>query len=275
MLAANVCAAEFLRSNRHKALYRIHEGPTEEKLDNLRRFLNERGLSLGGAEEPTTKDYAKLAEQIKARPDAALLQTMLLRSMQQAVYSPDKVGHFGLAYESYTHFTSPIRRYPDLLVHRAIKAVLSQTEYKPGKWKDIGEHCSATERQADDATRDVENWLKCYYMRDKLGEVFSGTVSAITSFGLFVLLDEVFVEGLVHISELGSDYFHYEKGRHELRGERSGKVYRLTDRLTIKVARVDLETSKIDFVLVETPRERVSAEAAPAIPAKGRKRVKR
>ncbi|WP_308447326.1 ribonuclease R [Parachitinimonas caeni] len=275
MLAANVCAAEFLRSNRHKALYRIHEGPTEEKLDNLRRFLNERGLSLGGAEEPTTKDYAKLAEQIKARPDAALLQTMLLRSMQQAVYSPDKVGHFGLAYESYTHFTSPIRRYPDLLVHRAIKAVLSQTEYKPGKWKDIGEHCSATERQADDATRDVENWLKCYYMRDKLGEVFSGTVSAITSFGLFVLLDDVFVEGLVHISELGSDYFHYEKGRHELRGERSGKVYRLTDRLTIKVARVDLETSKIDFVLVETPRERVSAEAAPAIPAKGRKRVKR
>lgn len=251
MLAANVCAADFLGKHQHTALYRIHEGPTERKLENLRRFLNERGLSLGGGDEPQAKDYALLMEQVKGRPDTALLQTMLLRSMQQAVYSPERLGHFGLAYDAYTHFTSPIRRYPDLLVHRSIRAVLAGTTYKPGKWEEVGAHCSQTERRADEATRDVENWLKCYFMRDRLGEVFDGVISAVTNFGLFVLLDGLFVEGLVHISELGADYFRYDEAGHCLRGERSGKVYGLTDKLTVKVARVDIETSKIDFVLVE------------------------
>ncbi|WP_414648528.1 ribonuclease R [Chitinimonas sp.] len=250
MLAANVCAADYLGRNKHTSLYRIHEGPTERKLENLRRFLNEHGLTLEGGDEPHAKDYAKVMEQIKGRPDVGLLQTMLLRSMQQAVYSPEQAGHFGLAYEAYTHFTSPIRRYPDLLVHRSIKAVLKGEKYKPGKWEEIGAHCSQTERRADEATRDVENWLKCYFMRDRIGEVFEGSISAVTSFGLFVSLDQLFVEGLVHISELGTDYFKYDEASHSLRGEHSGKVYGLTDRLTIKVARVDLETSKIDFVLL-------------------------
>lgn len=255
MLAANVCAADFLAEHKHTALYRIHEGPTEAKLENLRKFLNERGLSLGGGDNPQALDYAKLMDSVKTRPDAGLMQIMLLRSMQQAVYSPERLGHFGLAYEAYTHFTSPIRRYPDLLVHRAIKAVLAGERYNPGDWKAIGLQCSMTERRADEATRDVENWLKCYFMRDRLGEVFEGTVSAVTSFGLFVLLDGMYVEGLVHISELGTDYFHYDAPSHSLRGERSGKSYGLTDRLTIKVARVDLETSKIDFVLETPPAE--------------------
>ena len=170
--------------------------------------------------------------------------------MQQAVYSPDNVGHFGLAYDAYAHFTSPIRRYPDLLIHRAIKAVLNGERYKAGDWASLGVQCSMTERRADDATRDVTNWLKCFYMQDKIGEIFEGTVAGVTSFGLFVALDGVYVEGLVHVTELGNDYFHYDKARHEMAGERTGVRYRLGDRLTIKVARVDLETTKIDFTLV-------------------------
>ncbi|MEW6313483.1 MAG: ribonuclease R [Pseudomonadota bacterium] len=249
MLAANVCASDFLHSRGHAVLYRIHEGPTPEKLAALHEFLKEFGLSLSGGDDPHAKDYARLLASIKGRPDAQLLQTVMLRSLQQAVYSPDNVGHFGLAYESYTHFTSPIRRYPDLLVHRAIKAVLAGDSYRPGNWHEIGAHCSETERRADDATRDVESWLKCYYMRDKLGEEFDGTVSGVASFGIFVALDGVYVEGLVHISELGADYFHYEQAKHHLLGERTGRRYRLGDRVRVKVARVDLETSKIDFVL--------------------------
>ena len=269
MLAANVCAADFLGAQKHTSLYRVHEGPTERKLENLRRFLGERGLILGGGEDPQAKDYARLMDQVKGRPDTPLLQTMLLRSMQQAVYSPERLGHFGLAYDAYTHFTSPIRRYPDLLVHRAIKAVLCKETYRPGKWDEIGAHCSATERRADEATRDVENWLKCYFMRDRIGEVFEGVVSAVTSFGLFVLLDNLFVEGLVHISELGSDYFHYDEASHSLRGERTGRVFALTDRLTIKVARVDLETSKIDFVMVEQTKAEPFQRAVPDRQARG------
>jgi ribonuclease R len=188
--------------------------------------------------------------QIKTRPDAQLLQTVLLRSMQQAVYSPDNVGHFGLAYEAYAHFTSPIRRYPDLLIHRAIKAVVSGEKYKAKDWNNLGVHCSMTERRADEATRDVNNWLKCYYMQDKIGEVYEGTIAGVTAFGVFVALDGVYVEGLVHVTELGNDYFNYDKARHEMLGERTGVRFRLGDRLTIKVARVDLETSKIDFTLV-------------------------
>lgn len=250
MLAANVCAADFLHKNEHAALYRIHEGPTPEKLEALRTFMAEVGFGVTGGDKPHAKDYGKLMNLIKQRPDAQLLQTVLLRSMQQAVYGPDNVGHFGLAYEAYAHFTSPIRRYPDLLIHRAIKAVLKNEKYKAQDWNALGVHCSMTERRADDATRDVTNWLKCYYMQDKIGEVYEGTVAGVTSFGLFVALDGVYVEGLVHVTELGNDYFNYDKARHEMLGERTGARYRLGDRLTVKVARVDLETSKIDFTLV-------------------------
>lgn len=251
MLAANVCASDFLKENDHPALYRIHEGPTPEKLEALRTFMGEFGFGVGGGDTPHAKDYAKLLVRIKGRPDELLLQTVLLRSMQQAVYSPDNIGHFGLAYESYTHFTSPIRRYPDLLIHRAIKAVLKAEKYKAGDWHALGQHCSITERRADDATRDVQAWLKCYYMQDKIGEEFDGTVAGVTSFGLFVALDGIYVEGLLHVTELGNDYFNYDKARHEMAGERTGARYRLGDRLRVKVSRVDLETSKIDFVLVE------------------------
>ena len=213
--------------------------------------MAEFGFGVSGGDKPHAKDYAKLMEQIKGRFDEQLLQTVLLRSMQQAVYSPDNLGHFGLAYEAYTHFTSPIRRYPDLLVHRAIKAVLNQQTYHVKDWGALGAHCSMTERRADEASRDVTNWLKCYYMQDKVGEVFDGTVSGVTSFGVFVALDYAYVEGLLHVTELGNDYFHYDKAHHEMVGERTHVKYRLGDRVTIKVARVDLETTKIDFSLVK------------------------
>lgn len=250
MLAANVCAANYLESNKHAAVYRVHEGPSAEKLELLRTFMGEFGFGVNGGDKPHAKDYAQLMRQIKGRPDEQLLQTVLLRSMQQAVYSPDNQGHFGLAYEAYTHFTSPIRRYPDLLVHRAIKAVINKETYRVKDWSALGTHCSMTERRADEASRDVTNWLKCYYMQDKVGEVFEGTVSGVTSFGVFVALDDAYVEGLLHVTELGNDYFHYEKAHHEMVGERTGAKYRLGDRVTIKVARVDLETTKIDFSLV-------------------------
>jgi ribonuclease R len=248
MLAANVCASDFLKSRGHKALYRIHEGPTPEKLEALREFLKSFGLQLGGGDEPHAKEYAKLLAQVKKRPDVQLLQTVLLRSLRQALYSPENVGHFGLAYESYTHFTSPIRRYPDLVIHRAIKAALAGRAYTPGKWNELGIHCSMTERRADEATRDVQTWLKCYYMRDRVGEEFEGSISAVTGFGIFVALDEVYVEGLAHVSELGSDYFHFDPVHHALRGERTGKTFRLADRVRVRVVRVDLELGRIDFV---------------------------
>lgn len=251
MLAANVCASDFLQERKQPALYRVHEGPTPEKLEKLRGFLAEFGMDLGGGEEPHAKDYAALLDKVRDRPDAQLLQTVMLRSLRQAVYAPDNVGHFGLAYEAYTHFTSPIRRYPDLLVHRAIKAALDQTHYQPGDWDEIGTHCSTTERRADEATRDVVSWLKCYYMQDRVGEEFSGSVSAVVPFGLFVALDDIFIEGLVHISDLGSDYFHFDETRHELVGERTNARFRLSDRVKVQLVRVDLETNKIDFRLTQ------------------------
>ena len=267
MLAANVCASEFLHKHQHPALYRIHEGPNPEKLAALRTFMSEFGFGVGGGDKPHAKDYAKLMERFKGRPDEQLLQTVLLRSMQQAVYSPDNVGHFGLAYDAYAHFTSPIRRYPDLLIHRAIKAVLQGETYKAKDWNQLGAHCSMTERRADDASRDVTSWLKCFYMQDKIGEVFDGTVAGVTTFGLFVALDGVYVEGLLHVTELGNDYFHFDKARHEMLGERTGMRYRLGDRVTVKVARVDLETSKIDFTLVsklsETQSSRTKVNVQP------------
>src|SRR4029453_1490763 len=227
MLAANVCTAQFLERHKHPALYRVHEGPTPEKLAALRDFLASCALSLPGGDDPTASDYASLLLRIKDRPDYALLQTVLLRSLQQARYRPDNVGHFGLSYEAYAHFTSPIRRYPDLLVHRACKAVLKGRTYKPSgaSWTELGVHCSLTERRADDATRDVENWLKCYFMGDRGGEIFDGTGSGVTSFGIFVTLDGLNIDGLVHVTELGRDYFHFEAARHALIGEPSGPLF--------------------------------------------------
>ena len=252
MLAANVCAADYLHEHKHTVLYRIHEGPTPEKLEAVREFMKEFGLQLGGGEEPQAADYSKLLKSIKGRPDAGLLQTVMLRSLRQAKYDPENVGHFGLGYEAYTHFTSPIRRYPDLLVHRAIKAVLQGKQYKPSqKWEELGAHCSMTERRADDATRDVEAWLKCFFMRDHLGSVFTGTVSSVTGFGMFVSLDDLYVEGLVHISELGKDYYHFDAAKHQLLGERTGNRYRLGDRVQVRVVKVDMESTKVDFVLHE------------------------
>ncbi|HEY8069425.1 MAG TPA: ribonuclease R [Burkholderiales bacterium] len=251
MLAANVCAGNFLAGRGHSVLYRVHDVPAPEKVSALRDFLAELGLALPGGEKPTPKDYAELLRKIKPRPDFSLLQTILLRSLKQAVYTPENLGHFGLAFEAYAHFTSPIRRYPDLLVHRAIKAVLANRKYEGVDWAELGRHCSETERRADDASRDVENWLKCFYMQDQVGGVFEGSVTGVTAFGLFVMLDQYYVDGLVHISELGRDYYRYEANRHMLLGERTGKRYRLADRIKVKLVRVDLETRKIDLVPVD------------------------
>jgi ribonuclease R len=248
MLAANVCAGNFLDARGHPVLYRVHDVPAPEKVQALRDYLAELGLNLAGGEKPAPKDYAQLLERIRKRPDFALLQTILLRSLKQAVYSPDNVGHFGLAFEAYVHFTSPIRRYPDLLVHRAIKACLAGKKYEGVNWEDLGRLTSEAERRADDASRDVENWLKCHYMQQHVGGVFEGSITGVTGFGLFVTLDDYYVDGLVHISELGRDYFRFEATRHMLLGERTGKRYRLADRIKVKLVRADLETRRIDLV---------------------------
>ena len=257
MVAANVAAAEFLLEGRIPALYRVHAGPTAAKLLDLRAFLAELGLSLGGGDDPQPKHYAQLLDSVRGRPDARLIQTVLLRSLSQAVYSPDNTGHFGLAYEAYTHFTSPIRRYPDLLVHRAIRHRVSgrrasDFSYSHNDMVSAGEHCSMTERRADEATRAAMDWLKCEYMQDKVGEVFEGLITSVTGFGLFVELRDIYVEGLVHVSSLGKDYFHFDAVKHRLLGERTKTVYRLADPVTVKVMRVDLDEKKIDFELVET-----------------------
>ncbi|ENY1410936.1 ribonuclease R, partial [Neisseria gonorrhoeae] len=270
MLAANVCAADFLLKNKHTALFRNHLGPTSEKLATLREQLGLLGLQLGGGDNPSPKDYAALAEQFKGRPDAELLQVMMLRSMQQAVYEPHCEGHFGLAYEAYAHFTSPIRRYPDLTVHRAIKAVLNRKTYTPNKsWQALGVHTSFCERRADDAGRDVENWLKTYYMRDKVGEIFEGKISGVANFGIFVTLDDIHIDGLVHISDLGEDYFNFRSEIMAIEGERSGIRFNMGDRVAVRVARADLDDGKIDFVLIaggsgRRRKVKLSASAKPA-----------
>jgi len=274
MLAANVAAARLFERKKLPALYRIHELPTEEKLGDLREFLAELGLSLSGGKKPTAQDYAALLESVKHRPDRHLIQTVLLRSMQQAMYSSDNVGHFGLAYPAYTHFTSPIRRYPDLIVHRGIKHVLdggtvADFDYSKPDLQVMGDHCSGTERRADEATRDAESWLKCEYMQDKLGEELDGTITSVNSFGVFVELDEIYVDGLVHITALDNDYYHFDPVGHRLTGERTGMVYRLGDRLRVQVAAVNLDERKIDFVLAKPP-----ARQAPQKSGRSRRRRK-
>ncbi len=293
MLAANVCAAEFIAQSKHHGLFRVHEGPTPEKLETLRQYLKAMAVPQTVGDVPRPEDFQQIAHATQDRPDAAQIHQMLLRSMQQAIYTPQNQGHFGLAFEAYTHFTSPIRRYPDLLVHRVIKAILHERTYRlpalptPGEahaklsrrlasrapaaegkakvkpnaetlgWQAAGLHCSANERRADEASRDVEAWLKCKYMRERLGEEFGGVVTAVTTFGLFVTLDNLFVEGLVHITELGGEYFRHDEARQELRGERPGISYALGSRVNVQVSRVDLDGRRIDFRLVRGDEELV------------------
>ena len=259
MITANNAAARFLIRKKMPHLLRVHEGPGTEKLLTLKTFLNELGLVLGGGDKPSPLDYMNLLNSVEGRADAHLIQTVLLRSMSQAVYSPEKKGHFGLALDAYAHFTSPIRRYPDLLVHRAIKHCLDNKKpesfiYGFPDMVKLGEHCSANERRADEATRDVVSWLKCEYMMDKIGEQFKGIITAVTGFGFFVELESIYAEGLVHISNLPLDYFHFDAKTHQLLGERTNIRYRLGDKVKIKVARVDLDEKKIDFELIDTPK---------------------
>lgn len=255
MLAANVATAEWLTARKMPMLYRIHEGPTEEKLTALRSFLKELGLKLWGKDQPQAHHFARLLEKAQDRPDLRLVQTVLLRSLQLAVYTPKNKGHFGLAYPAYSHFTSPIRRYPDLLVHRAIRHCLQgkpveEFSYTNNDMEMLGEHCAMAERRADEATRDAIGWLKCEYMQDKVGLEYDGTVTGVTAFGLFVELDGIFVDGLVHVTALREDYYHFDPIGHRLCGESGGKIYRLSDRLRVRVVRVDLDDKKIDFELV-------------------------
>ena len=313
MLAANVCSADFIQQSGQPGLFRVHEGPTPEKQEILRGYLKAMGVGMSISDDPKPAEFQAIAQATKDRPDAQQIHTMLLRSMQQAIYTPINSGHFGLGYEAYTHFTSPIRRYPDLLVHRVIKSILAGKRYQlpnlptPGEaeaklakrlasrvsapqqklanqqratqrvsreiqaWEAAGLHCSANERRADEASRDVEAWLKCKYMREHLGEEYGGIVSAVTSFGLFVTLDSLYVEGLIHISELGGDYYRFDEMRQELRGERTGIRYAIGTRLQIQVSRVDLDARKIDFRLV---RDEGDTTAAPARTAKAAKAAK-
>ena len=252
MLAANVSAAKFLLKENSPAIYRNHESPKEEKLELLKNYIAEFGLKLGGGQKPSAKDYSALLQSIRSRPESQMLQTMILRSMQQAVYETKNKGHFGLAYDTYTHFTSPIRRYPDLIVHRAIKERLKRNELRVKDLDVIAKQCSTTERRADEASRDVEDWLKCYFMKDRLGDVFSGTISSVTGFGVFVSLDEIYIEGLIHVTDLGNDYYVFNKSKHALTGERSGKSFGMGDRVKIKVAKIDMELSRIDLILIDS-----------------------
>ena len=280
MITANSAAARYLNAKKIPKLLRIHEGPSADKLLNLKTFLGELGLKFGGGVNPTPLDYMHLVDSAKDRPDAHLIQTVLLRSMSQAVYSPDLKGHFGLALDAYAHFTSPIRRYPDLLVHRAIRHCLLDKKienfvYGVPEMILLGEHCSANERRADDATRDVVSWLKCEYMMDKIGEEFPGIISAVTSFGFFVELADIYVEGLVHISNLGQDYYHFDPTSHQLKGERSGTNFRLGDRVKIRVARVDLDEKKMDFELIQKDGAATATKEPASDKPKKRRRKKK
>lgn len=268
MILANIASANFMEKHQEPALYRIHAVPSEEKLTAFRSFLAECGLSLSGGNKPTPTDYAQLLEQIKPRPDHELIQTVLLRSMSQAVYSADNIGHFGLALEEYAHFTSPIRRYPDLTLHRGIKYLLAKQKGSKRKTTDtggyhyqleeidgFGAHCSSTERRADDATREVADWLKCEYMQDHVGEEFDGVISSVTGFGFFVRLNDLFIDGLVHISGLANDYYLFDMPKQRLIGENSGMIFRLGDAVKVRVEAVSLEQKQIDFSLISSERK--------------------
>ncbi len=260
MLAANQTVANFLIEKDMPALFRVHEKPLPEKLNELRQFLAPFGLVLGGGDDPEPKHYAKLIESIRDRDDKHLLQTVTLRSMKQAVYLKENMGHFGLAFDSYTHFTSPIRRYPDLIVHRALKEVLlgrvDKAHFDEKVLVQMGEHCSMTERRADEATRDVTHWLKCEYMLDHVGETFEGMIASVTGFGIFVELTDIFVEGLVHVASLDNDYYQYDAIHHRLTGDRSGVIFRIGDKVTVKIGAVHLDDRKIDFLLVEKVKKK-------------------
>ena len=252
MILANIAAAAFLEHHEMPTLYRVHNGPKADRLEDLRSFLALRSLSLGGGDSPSALDYAALSLQIKERPDRLVIQTVMLRSMQQAVYQPKNEGHFGLALTQYAHFTSPIRRYPDLMVHRAIKHVLSRVakssfRYSHDNMQGLGESCSSTERRAEEASRDVTAWLKCEYMQEHVGSEFPGVVSAVTSFGLFVALKDIHIEGLIHVTNLSRDFYQFDQAAHALIGERTGQQYHLGDAITVQVAAVNLEERKIDF----------------------------
>ncbi len=272
MLVANVATAKFISASKVPSLYRVHEAPKTERLTNLRSYLSELGLELTGQDDPQPADYQKLAAFISDRADRHVIQVMMLRSMSQAVYSPEEDGHFGLAYAAYTHFTSPIRRYPDLLIHRAIRSQIHsdkmlktitrpdgftinpdyQYSYSIEQVLHLGEHCSMTERRADDATRDVMAWLKCEYMQAEVGNDYQGIVTAVTGFGLFVELKDVYIEGLIHITALPKDYYQFEAAKQRLVGERTRKTFRLGDQVSVKVVAVNLDDRKIDFELVAT-----------------------
>ena len=307
MLAANECAADFIEAAEHPALFRVHEGPTPERRVTLQNYLRALGIGLHLSDDPTPGEIQTIALATKDRPDVTQIHTMLLRSMQQAIYTSANAGHFGLAYGAYAHFTSPIRRYPDLLVHRVIKAILGEQALparrraggahaagaaarggkpgaaKPAKamskeletWEAAGAHCSANERRADEASRDVEAWLKCRFMREHLGEEYAGTVSAVTSFGLFVTLDALYVEGLVHITELGGEYYRFDEVHQELRGERSGVRYAVGTRVRVQVSRVDLDGRRIDFRLVRDGEAEPAGRRARAASARARQRGRR
>ena len=252
MLLANVCAARYIQSHRVPCLYRVHREPDAEKMQSLREFLNAFGLSLGGKDALTPQDYMALLQRIAQRDDAHILQTVMLRSLPQAIYTPDNQGHFGLAFAEYTHFTSPIRRYPDLLVHRAIKQISCQqapeaTEEAIARMAQLGQHCSLTERRADRATREATDWLKCDFMQDKVGETFDGVIVDVTGFGLFIELKGIYVQGLLHVSALKSDYYHHDSVHHTLIGRHTHTAYRLGDPVRVVVANVNMDTRKIDF----------------------------
>lgn len=282
MLCANVAAARFYEETGLPVLYRVHEGPTAEKLENLRKFLGELGLDLRGGEKPSPEDYCRLLDEVEGRDDANIIQVMLLRSLSQAVYQPENEGHFGLHFQAYAHFTSPIRRYADLLVHRGIRHVIRSKQrcalvkrqrgavplpkakifpYEMPEMVAHGLHCSMTERRADDATRDVESWLKCEYLTDHVGDEFDGVIAAVTNFGIFVELSDLYIEGLVHISALPADYYNFDTAKMRLVGERSGRAFAMGGKVRVQVARVDLDDKKIDLELLEAepPRKRAGA----------------
>jgi ribonuclease R len=291
MILANVSAAKFVKKHKGEILYRVHESPSEQKLANFKEFLAERGLSMGGGLEPTPADYQNVMLQIAGRPDAELIQVMLLRSMRQAIYTPDNEGHFGLALEEYAHFTSPIRRYPDLVLHRVIRYLLAKEKgeanekwtpdggyhYQLDELDKLGEECSTTERRADEATRDVSDWLKCEFMQDHVGDTFEAVIASVTNFGLFVRLNDLFIDGLVHISSLGSDYYQFDPMRQRLIGEHTGQIYQVGDPVTVKVAAVNLDDRQIDLVMIGDSGKGGRRKAAPSRdkPMTARERVNR